>query len=82
MLASWLPAGGALGPQSGRPPLAGGAALGAPVVRDRFGRTLAAAHGIEVVDWDGQVANPAKQLLMRPPANAVFRTHLQITIGR
>lgn len=42
---------------------------GAPRIEDRFGRDLAAA-GVTLVDWDGEIANPAIRIFVRPPAGA------------
>ncbi|MBI4304985.1 MAG: hypothetical protein HY678_01570, partial [Chloroflexi bacterium] len=47
------------------------AALGEFVIEDMFGRRLN-ERGIVLVDWDGQIANPAVKLVIRPPANAAF----------
>lgn len=47
------------------------AALGDFVIEDMFGRRLN-ERGIVLVDWDGQIANPAVKLVIRPPANAAF----------
>src|SRR5258705_9384097 len=41
------------------------------VVRDKFQRDLSAA-GITLVDWDGQIANPAVKLSISPPCTATF----------
>jgi hypothetical protein len=36
---------------------------------DRFGRALA-DRGVTLVDWDGQLANPAIEITVKPPADA------------
>src|SRR5262249_39752290 len=41
------------------------------VVRDKFQRDLSAA-GITLVDWDGQIANPAVKLSISPPCTGTF----------
>src|SRR6185312_6786505 len=42
-----------------------------PVVEDIFGRKLN-EHGLILVDWEGQMANPAVRFLFQPPADAAF----------
>jgi len=48
------------------------------VIEDIFGRTLN-SRGIVLVDWEGHLANPAIQLFLRPPFDAVFP--LQIALS-
>ena len=38
---------------------------------DIFGRTLN-ARGMTLVDWEGQIANPAIKIFVRPPGDATF----------
>ena len=40
-------------------------------VRDIFGRDLT-TRGITLVDWEGQVANPAIRIMIEPPSGASF----------
>jgi hypothetical protein len=42
-------------------------AAGKWVIRDIFGRRIN-EHGLVVVDWEGQIANPAIKFLIAPPA--------------
>ncbi len=41
------------------------------VARDRFGRRLN-ERGLTLVDWEGQIANPAIQIWITPPSDATF----------
>ncbi len=38
---------------------------------DIFGRSLS-ARGMTLVDWEGQIANPAIKIFLRPPSDATF----------
>lgn len=42
-----------------------------PYLTDHFGRVVDSA-GIRILDWEGQIANPAAELFLSPPAGAVF----------
>lgn len=46
-------------------------------VQDTFGRTLN-ERGITLVDWEGQIANPALQLTLRPPPDALYPLTAQL----
>ena len=41
------------------------------VVLDRFGRRLN-EHGLTLVDWEGQIANPAIRISIVPPTDTTF----------
>ncbi|MBI4219971.1 MAG: hypothetical protein HY682_07515, partial [Chloroflexi bacterium] len=47
------------------------APLGEFVIEDMFGRRLNERF-VVLVDWDGQIANPAVKLTIKPPPNASF----------
>src|ERR1044072_5046047 len=46
-------------------------ALNEIVFEDIFGRRLN-ERGMVLVDWEGQIANPAIRVLVRPPSDATF----------
>ena len=46
--------------------------------QDWFGRDVA-GHGITLVDWEGYMANPAIEFLVRPPAGAAFPVDVRIS---
>jgi hypothetical protein len=46
-------------------------ALNEVIFEDIFGRRLN-ERGMGLVDWDGQIANPAIRILVRPPSDATF----------
>jgi hypothetical protein len=48
-----------------------GGFLNEMVVLDRFGRRVN-EHGITLVDWEGEIANPAIQLKIVPPSDTTF----------
>ena len=50
----------------------------APIVEDRFGRSLA-GPGLILTDWEGYMANPAIKLRIRPPAGATFPARATLT---
>src|SRR4029450_12375442 len=41
------------------------------IFEDVFGRRLN-EQGMVLVDWEGQIANPAIRILVRPPSDATF----------
>jgi hypothetical protein len=55
-----------------------GSLVGLPAVQDIFGRTLSAANGIQLVDWDGPIANPAIRLFITPPGNLAFPVRIDL----
>jgi hypothetical protein len=46
-------------------------ALNETVFEDIFGRRIN-ENGLTLVDWEGQIANPAIKILVRPPSDAIF----------
>jgi len=48
------------------------------VVEDIFGRRLN-EHGVVLVDWEGQLANPAIKFFIVPPADAAFPARAVLT---
>src|SRR3954463_4395570 len=48
------------------------------VVEDIFGRRLN-EHGLVLVDWDGQLANPAIKFFVMPPADIAFPAQVVLT---
>jgi len=48
------------------------------VVEDIFGRPLN-EHGLVLVDWEGQIANPAIKFFVVPPADAAFPAQAVLT---
>src|SRR5678815_1226951 len=48
------------------------------VVEDIFGRRLN-EHGLILVDWDGQLANPAIKFFVMPPADTAFPAKVVLT---
>ena len=46
-------------------------ALNAIGFEDIFGRSLN-TRGMTLVDWEGQIANPAIKIFVRPPSDATF----------
>src|SRR5213080_1201477 len=48
------------------------------VVEDIFGRRLN-EHGLVLVDWEGQIANPAIKFFVVPPADAAFPARAVLT---
>ena len=60
------------------PPKPAGAAANYAEVVDIFGRTVN-DNGIELVDWQGYLANPFVKLTVKPPSNAVFPVTINLT---
>lgn len=54
------------------------AAPSSMIVRDIFGRSLNSSK-VVLVDWEGQLANPAIRLQLVPPADAAFPATLQVS---
>lgn len=48
------------------------------VIEDMFGRRLN-EHGMVLVDWEGQIANPAIKIFLKPPPEAGFPARAEIT---
>src|SRR4029453_17174759 len=46
-------------------------ALNEVILEDIFGRRLN-ERGMVLVDWEGQIANPAIRIFVRPPSDATF----------
>src|SRR5687768_12527769 len=46
-------------------------ALNELIFEDNFGRRLN-ERGMVLVDWEGQIANPAIRIFVRPPSDATF----------
>ncbi len=55
-----------------------GSATAQPYVTDQFGRTLD-SFGITLVDWEGQIANPALRFDLSPPVGATLPVTATLT---